>query len=271
MNRKALAAGVFVSLVGIVLLFLYMRRYEKEASGGEPVRVLMVTADYAAGEPITSEGLAVRELPTAYIEDRHVRARDQSEVLGIRTAHGLSANQSLLWTDLDTAIERRRELSTRLREGMRAMTVAVDRDESIVALINPGDRVDLLYTGLRSTQVDRDETEQVTINLLQNVLVLAVGLDTGGQADENTRASQADISVALTVEQAALVTHALENGRIGLALRNTGDIGIVEDLPDVTNDNLIQPLERQRIQRRRRATMEPEAIEQIGGGGRRRR
>ena len=42
MNRRALAIAVVVGILGIFLLFLYQRRFEVEASGGERVRVLTV-------------------------------------------------------------------------------------------------------------------------------------------------------------------------------------------------------------------------------------
>ncbi len=265
MNHKALAAGVLVALVGVVLLFFYMKRYEAEASGGQPVRVLMVRQDYAIGEPLSSEGLAVRELPQAYVEDRHVLESDKDRILGIRANHELRANQSLLWTDLATAVEGRRDLSGLLRRGMRAMTIHVRRENSIVSLLQPGDRVDLLYTG---TRPGTEEVEQVTVNLLQNVLVLACGHNTGGyQAaegdDQPNHRERQDVSVALTVEQAALITHAIQDGNLDLALRNPRDIEIVDGLEDVTDSHLIEPAARQAVQRRR-VRRETQEIERIG-------
>ena len=265
MNHKALLAGVVVAGVGVLLLFLYMKRYEAEASGGEPVRVLMVRQDFALGEPITSEGLAVRELPTAYVEDRHVLVADQQRILGIRAGHGLRANQTLMWTDLATAVEGRRDLSALLRRGMRAVTIQLNRRDAIVTLLRPGDRVDILFTGTRQG----DEEESVTINLLQNVMVLALGEDTGGQRqDEDGPSSRnmKDVSVAVTVAQAALITHGLQNGKISIALRNPQDIEVVDGLEDVTDANLIEPAARQAQTRRTRPRQEPEAIENIGRG-----
>ena len=260
MNHKALAAGVFVALTGVLLLFLYMRRYEAEASGGAPVDIVMVRQDFAIGEPITADALAIRQLPTAYVEDRHVRASDQERILGIRAAHGLRANQALLWTDLATAVEGRRDLSQLLRRGMRAVTIQVDSRDALVTLLRPGDRVDLLYTGTRPGAEDESE---VTISLLQNVLVLALGSDTGGSATpDQSQERLSDVSVGVTVEQAALITHALTSGKIEITLRNPRDIEIVEGLEDVTNSQLIEPAARQAVQRpRRRQQQEIENVQ----------
>ena len=249
MNHKALLAGLFVAITGFVLLFFYMRRYEAEASGGAPVEILMVRQDLALGEPVHAEALAIRQLPTAYVEDRHVRAADQERILGIRAAYGLRANQALLWTDLATAVEGRRDLSELLRRGMRAITIQVDRRDALVTLLRPGDRVDLLFTG---TRPGSEEDGQITISLLQNILVLAVGQDTGGENFEQSTNQMSDVSVGVTVEQAALLTHAMTSGKIELTLRNPVDIQIVEGLEDVTNDHLIEPAQRQQVQRTRR-------------------
>lgn len=251
MNHKALIAGVFVAITGFVLLFFYMRRYEAEASGGAPIEILMVRQDLPLGQPVTAESLAIRQMPTAYVEDRHVRATDQDRILGIRAAHGLRANQALLWTDLATAVEGRRDLSELLRRGMRAITIQVDRRDALVTLLRPGDRVDLLFTG---TRPGAEEDGQITISLLQNILVLAVGQDTGGERMDQNESRQSDLSVAVTIEQAALLTHALTSGKIELTLRNPTDIQIVEGLEDVTNAHLIEPAQRQQVQRTRRRT-----------------
>lgn len=247
MNRKALAAGVLVSLVGVALLFLYMQRYELEASGGEKVPVLMVIADLGIGEPITEAALSVRDLPSRFVEDRHVRFEDRDRVLGIRAANGLRANQTLLWTDLATAIDGRRDLSGLLRPGMRAITITVERDDAIVGLLRPGDRVDLLFSAIRPNTEDL-----VTITLLQNLLVLAVGTDTGGEQPTGDRPRTTDISIATTLEQATLITHAMTEGRVQLTLRNPDDIEVVEGTPEYTNDDLIEPAKRDEAQMRRR-------------------
>jgi pilus assembly protein CpaB len=258
MNRKALIAGVAVAALGVALLFFYMRRYEHEVSGGDPVSILMVTSDLDVGEPLTADRMALREIPQRYVEDRHVLASDKDKVLGIRLATSLRTNQSLLWTDLATAFDGRRDLSNLLREGMRALTVSVGRTSAIVDLLRPGDRVDVLFTSARPG----DEDEMVTITLLQNVIVLAVGEDTGGDDDAEDERRTRDVSVAVTMEQATLLAHARTRGQLELTLRNPEDIELVEDLGETTDTDLIEPERRRRIQRRQPPEEEP-SIERI--------
>lgn len=268
MNRTALIAGFAVAIVGVGLFALYMRRFENEATGGEPVEVLMITSDLSIGEPLTAQKLGTRGIPQAYLEDRHVLARDQERVLGIRVSNGLRANQSLLWTDLATTSSERRDLSTLLREGMRAMTVRTGQTSAFGGLLRAGDRVDVLLTATRPGT----ESERVTIPLLQNVLVLAVGADTGGpdQSDREEAAAERrgrDVSLAVTLDQATMLSHARDRGVIQLVLRNPDDVGIIEGVPETTDTDLIEA----EVRRTRNVTRTPtvEAIERVGSNGRR--
>ncbi len=249
MNRTALLAAVVVAVVGVILFGLYMKRFETEVRGGEPVQVLIATADIPAGQPLTRAALGTGELPTKYVEDRHIRASDQNRVLGVKLNNPVKANESLLWTDLATASQERRHLSELLRPGMRALTVRVGDSSAFGGLLRPGDRCDVLLTATRP-----GSEEQVTVPLLQNVLILSVGQDTGGP-DARDRSGRnrggRDVNVAVTIEQAALLTLADERGHLRLVLRNPEDVTILEGLPDTTATDLIEAARRAVRQTRR--------------------
>ena len=249
MNRTALLAALAVALMGIALFGLYMQRFEAEATGGEKIAVLMATRDIPIGEPLTRDALAVKRIPEAYIEDRHIHEADLSQVLGVKLSTSVHGGQSVLWTDLATANQERRELSQLLREGMRALTIRASKESSFGGLLRAGDRVDVLLTAQRP-----GGSEEVTVPMLQNVLVLAVGEDTGGPDQETPRGGRArgrEVSLAVTVEQAALLTHAEERGDLALILRNPEDLAILEGIPETTATDLMEPAHRRRVQRRR--------------------
>ncbi|MCA9615851.1 MAG: Flp pilus assembly protein CpaB [Myxococcales bacterium] len=249
MNRTALIAGFAVAIVGVGLFALYMRRFENEATGGEPVEVLMITSDLSIGEPLTAQKLGTRGIPQAYLEDRHVLARDQERVLGIRVSNGLRANQSLLWTDLATTSEQRRDLSALVQESQRAITIRADVSASFGGLLRPGDRVDVLLT------VEREPNQFVTVVLLQGRLVLASGRDTGaplrpGERRTTNSGTVNQVTLSVTLEQAAALALAQEQGRLTLVLRNPDDINTVENPRDTTTQDVMGVEGRQQLQRR---------------------
>ncbi|MCS6799512.1 MAG: Flp pilus assembly protein CpaB [Myxococcota bacterium] len=250
MNVKALLAAAVTATIGFALLWLYVRRFEQEASGGPPVAVLMAAEDIPLGAAITREMLGVHHIPSRYVEDRHIRASEVDRIVGVRVSMGVKANESLLWSDLATTSEARRDLSALVRQGFRAVTVRADSTSAFGGLLRPGDRVDVLLT---TTRGEGGAGETVTMLLLQNALVLAVGRDTGSPAQSHARREEQrfnEIALGVTVEQASVLAYAQQTGRITLSLRNPDDIAVVEALPETTRNDLLEPERRARLQRR---------------------
>lgn len=238
MNRKALVAALIIALIGVALLLLYKKRFEDKVSGGAPVAVLMAVQDIPLGTVLTDRMLGVRYMPEAYVEFRHIRARDASRIIGVRMSMEVKANESILWSDLATTTGERRDLSSLVRNGMRAITIRADATSGFGGLLRPGDRVDAFLTVSRGA----DEDARVTIPLLQNVIVLAVGQDTGAIQDGNVRrpGSISQVTLGVTVTQAQVVAFATDRGRLTLVLRNPDDIAVLKDLPETTVENILE-------------------------------
>lgn len=240
MNRRALSIALFLAACGTALLVVYLRRYEREMSGGEPVRVLTLLQAVERGAVITEPMLATRDVPIAYVEDRAVRAAERAKVLGLEAAASLRPQQSLLWTDLAVATEAR-DLSALVQPGKRGVTVRASgfEDTPGSALVRPGDYVDVIVTSLESD----DLRQQVSAVLLQRVLVLAVG--------ERTDAPPADalgpclgrsdrqLTLSLGLAEAQRLALASEKGRLSVAVRNAADPAVQADVPDVNASTLL--------------------------------
>ena len=242
MNRKALLAALVAGLIGLGMLVVYLQRYKEEASGGAPVRVVIARQDIALGARITKGMIGLRDLPETYVEDRHIRATDAQRILGVRVSMGVKAGESIMWTDLATTSEERRDLSGLVQTGKRAITIRADSTSSFGGLLRPGDRVDVLLT----TGATQSSPESRTLPLLQNLLVLACGQDMGGARAAVTpeggrrTGDMNQVTVAVTIQQAQLLTYAQERGSLSLALRNPDDIAVLEGLPDTTSADIME-------------------------------
>jgi pilus assembly protein CpaB len=213
-NRRALLASVVCASLGVGSLEIYKRRLVVETSGGDPVAVLIVTRDVPIGGAVVKDALGVRNVPEAYVEKRQVPAKELEKIVGARVSLGLKASEGLLWTDLVAARPESRDLSSLVQPGMRAVSV---RAVTFDGLLRPGDRVDVM---------PRDAKTDSTA--LQNLLVLAVGSDTGSSDDPAARpASGSGVTLSGSVEQATALA-ALRGSDVTLALRNPDD-GVLVD------------------------------------------
>jgi pilus assembly protein CpaB len=175
--------------------------------------------------------LAVRDLPTAYVESRHIRASDLKKVIGQRVTDGLKANEALLATDVAQFSERK-QLSGLVANGMRAISIE-GRAADFDGLLRPGDRVDVLLS------IGGGDSGSSTLTLLQNILVLSVG-GTTERSDPNARTYTrgATVTLSSTLEQAQVLTEALRRGKLTLTLRNTDDITLVEGITETSGKDL---------------------------------
>jgi len=237
-KRTAAIAASVAMAVAVACLLLYMQRFEAEASGGEPVPVIVAARDLPLGTVLTEDMLGSREVPESYVEGRHIPAAEAGRIIGVRVSSGVRAGESLLWTDLANS-EQRRDLSGLVQDGRRAVTIRADSSSSFGGLLRPGDRVDVLLT--------KDEDgEPSTAPILQNILVLAAGRDMGGPERSGSRRDDRvnQISLSVTLEQAQILSLAETQGRLTLALRNPEDIAIVQGVPEKAPEDLFEAQQR---------------------------
>ena len=130
------------------------------------------------------------------------------------------------------------------------MSVGLSRRRAFGALLRPGDRVDVLVSEVRPAP----DARTVTIPLLQNILVLAVGDDFGATDSEGASDRSDFVTLLLSVDQASLLAHAERGGELSLTLRNEGDLEISEGLPETDDFDLL--MEERRSRKQRRAVIE---------------
>lgn len=236
MNRRALAIALFLAACATALLVVYLRRFEREMSGGPPVRVLTLVKAVERGAVIGEDALATRDVPLAYVEDRAVRASERAKVLGLEAQAALRPQQTLLWSDL-AIITEARELSALVQPGKRGVTVraAGFDDTPGNALIRPGDYVDVIVTSTGPG----DARELASAVLLQRVLVLAVGEQTGpvsagaGAQAPHLGREERPLTLSLSLAEAQRLALAGERGHLSVAVRNAADPAVQAEVPDV--------------------------------------
>jgi Flp pilus assembly protein CpaB len=235
MTKKPFLVSIAAGLGGLGLLHLYLERLEHETAGGTSTEVLVAARNIAPGEVLTRELLGFRRVPEAYVLPRQVLTEDVARIVGVALRTGLEPGEHLLFTDLSQGAESHQKLSELVQPGQRAFTLP--GSTAFSGLLQPGDRVDVLFT-------PQGDGKNQTSTLLQNLLVLAVnGKTKPHESASNQRGGSATLSVGM--EQAQRLTQAERHGTLTLVLRHPDDIEEIRGLPATSGDDLGAPPRRE--------------------------
>jgi pilus assembly protein CpaB len=234
--------GLALALLGLCLQLFYMRRFEQAVSGGPKIDLLVAAQPIQRGTRITAEMLASRAVPRAYVDDRAIRADERDQILNLRAASSVPVLQTLAWTDLIATTDDRRDLSSLVQPGNRALPIRVQLEEAL-QLIRPGDFVDVL-------SVDGDAREASV--LLQRVLVLAVGVDMAAARGSDKPARTSLLTLSVGLQEAQLLSLAQSLGRLTVVLRGASDPRVFDSPPDIGRSDLFDLGARQAVQRTNR-------------------
>jgi len=241
----ALACGIWA----ILLLNSYLKRRETEiwerikqvqrqAQPAQPASqkgiVLVAGKDIPPQVPITPADLLIKEIPLEYIQPGAVGSLD--EVIGQIASTPIAAGEQILKTKLLPPGKIGKSLSEITPVGKRAVNVSVDNMASIANLIRPGDYVDVLALIALPETADQSGAKSSAprlISLFQNVEVLAVGGEfvAPSQMSQTAKKEQAKaisagsgtVTLALSPQEAVLLSFVQEHGKIKLTLRSSED------------------------------------------------
>jgi pilus assembly protein CpaB len=199
--------------------FLQQRKAE-DAASQEPqlVDVLVAAKDLSARTRLTGENVRVDRVPPVGLAPGYFTSPAQAigKILKLAVIKGEVISEAICAA--------KGSVDDLLRPGMLAFAAPFPRETSVFDLLYPGCVVDVFATfPLR----DRDKGEAVVFPLLQNVQVLAVGTDTVIPATEEGKTAGtgksrgfAIVTLEVNARQVGALQLALQQGRLGLAMRN---------------------------------------------------
>lgn len=120
-------------------------------------------------------------------------------------------------------------VSSRLEPGMRAFTINVNVSTGVAGFLQPGDRVDVYWTGQQGDQ-------NITKLLLQDIELIAI--DQIADADANRPVVARTVTVQVSPLVVATLTQAQGSGRLALSLRGAEEQEILGPL-EVTQSDLL--------------------------------
>ena len=221
-NLKAvvpIAVSLVIAFVGSYFIYMWIQKQQAPQQvvqvQGEAVPVVVAVSDLPWGtqlkpEMLTTKPFLQQSLPAGYfsgpddIKDRVVVAP-------------LKVNDPVTEHKLAPVSIKTGGVSAVLEKGKRAIAVKGDKVIGIAGFINPGNRVDVLVT-----IEDPQKKEEKTKTILENLMVLA----TGTQIEKNEKGEPSPVDVytlAVTPEEAEILSLAANQGKLQLALRSVTD------------------------------------------------
>jgi pilus assembly protein CpaB len=184
--------------------------------------VLVADLDLAAGTFVKPQHLRWQRWPTDDVPESYVLrgARTEEVMVGAVVRSRIAAGEPIT----DGAVVKpgdRGFLAAVLNPGMRAVSVPITPTSGNSGLIFPGDRIDLILTQTLVTGDGEGSTRRVSETVLKNIRIIAMGADTGDDAEAgkaNEKAKTATLEV--TPGQAETVALLTELGKLSLSLRS---------------------------------------------------
>ncbi|MBN9460392.1 MAG: Flp pilus assembly protein CpaB [Burkholderiales bacterium] len=186
------------------------------------VEVVVARRDLERGELVVPENMAVREVPLQYLPGSAIRPERFEQHIGARLDQPMRSGEPLLAGAIVGA--ERGSFSSRIRQGIRAMSILVDEVNSVSGMLQPGDRIDLIFSVRPPSPAGQPPGQEVTTTLMQDLAVLATGRQVRPGAEDGAGGRHfTAITVEVTPAQAQQLIVAQRTGKLTAMLRHPDD------------------------------------------------
>jgi pilus assembly protein CpaB len=247
-NRFLLVIGVGLAVVSFVaVLALGGFGQQPQAPASVDVPVVVAATDLPLGTQVTADMLTTSTKPQAEAADTY---QNPADVVGKVVRQPVASGAVLTTDNFDTTTVA--DVTGSLPAGMRAIAIPLSKVDSVGALLQPGDWVDVLLSmedldGLNPIVVPapstapttggsvpdpyilldgylNNTTVKVVVQNVQVVAAMAKPVD-DGSGDSSAAADDPDMVVllAVTPQQAEIVRFAQLDGNVSLVLRSPSD------------------------------------------------
>lgn len=170
--------------------------------------VIVANRDLVAGERLGPEGVALRSVPVAFLDQHALKEQDFEQFAGRFLLFPIEAGKPVLLSHLAQSYSA--GFAERLPSDQRGVSFTVDSLDTLSGLLKPGDWIDILLTYDVAGK-------SKTVLLLDEVQILAAGDNLGFGPTDNR--SFHEVTVGVSPENAARLVHAQSLGTFNVVLR----------------------------------------------------
>jgi len=214
--KMIFALALVMGAITTVLFFQYMKQLRADKVDDRMVTVVAAREDIKEDEQISRGMLQMVQVPKKGLHPNAVY--HLSELEGMVATSDIKKGEVLLkhrvrsWNDETTIVSRK------VRKGFRAVSVGVNFVQSVSNLIEPEDKVDIIFS--ETIKLPNNQIKVETKQLLSGVRVLAVGRKIAESSQQKEpHAEYSSVTLELTPEDAVVLVNASERGHIQLTLQ----------------------------------------------------
>lgn len=214
-KKRILIITAVLALMTTALVYLYLGQVAKASQESiiEMKEVVVAISEIPAHVKVTEEMVEIKEMPEEAVHTDSYT--DITDVVGATTTTELIAGEQILAERIVSDGEAA-ELSYRIPENMRAITVPASEVTGVGGYIVAGDRLDILVSYVPSEGI------QVVHTQLQNIEVLEVGANSEA-AEDSESPLPTSLTLLVTPAQAEVIAYANLSGSFHYSLRNPVD------------------------------------------------
>lgn len=238
MKRGVLLPLVMAAVAAVVYAMIVSSTEKKLSASQKKVEVFVPIKDIKEREVIKGAYLKHIPVPAAYVQKDALTYTTEADlkalentVARIQIPRGNQISKYAI-----TSLSPEAGLSSKIPVQMRGVIIS-NIPVATASMIKPDDNVDILFTF--EATLKSGQRQQVTVTLLQNIKVLAVGSDLGQGLDAKTAADMkskddessaysdsSSLSLALSPRDAQYLALAQAQGTISVILRSHGDMAL---------------------------------------------
>jgi pilus assembly protein CpaB len=261
-GKTPIVIAIVLGLVAALVYYYDRKMYHDELiETWEPQKVVVAAGNLDPGTTLDSTAVEEAEMPRKFVYESVLLPRDLEVALNREVIVPIEAGEPIHWYQL-RGIRSLERLAKSVATGQRAVSIDVSERTSVGHWVRPNDAVDIL-----GTFRDPGTNQMVTVNLLQQVKVLATGRTTGLTQGTAADTAYGTITVAVSPEDAKILVLGQELGTLSLVLRNADD-GWTDDEGTKTTINTLLGIERRK---RKKVIRKGPVIERGPEGAKRRR
>ena len=254
MKRKiVLIASLVAGLIAAVLTRFYIAAKDAEVRDLKDsinrrygtMEVLCYSKEIPSGTALQKSDLGVKSVPAIGMRGQALTVESVTDIVGKKVLLGHRRGDVVFWADIEGGNPAASGLSADIKRQMRAVSINCSGAASVSSMVKPNDHVDVIGTfdlsdgksgGAARTQ------SLVTCTMLQNVLVLATGMQTAKSRGREMPLSSgySTVTLEVTPREAEMLAFTEQiKGRLILTLRNRNDTHYERELPQVDFDKIV--------------------------------